>query len=203
MCQLAILKWGNRMWWLDLPPVSLWSQCQLWRWTCRWTNYLCTGKADWSCPLLSPLQVDKAQCTLLKTKECQGLKQSQIPENPFVTHWYGGLPEQEHYCHKTHRVRSLVGWCYEPSQPQRITSGLNTIFTLSPSYSFRKSANHKSCFFEPINFTFHGHSTREPASSRVTYFILRAYTGTSVNHSQSRKKSGQVLEKMQVNGLEG
>ena len=40
-----------------------------------------------------------------------------------------------------------------------------------------------------------GTSTREPASSRVTYFILRAYRGT--------KKSGEVLEKMQVNGPEG
>ena len=28
----------------------------------------------------------------------------------------------------------LVRWCFEPSQPQRITSGLNTNFTLSPSY---------------------------------------------------------------------
>ena len=27
-------------------------------------------------------------------------------------------------------------------------------------------------------FIFRGHSTREPASGRVTYFILRAYTGT-------------------------
>ena len=34
------------------------------------------------------------------------------------------------------------------------------------------------------------------------YFILRAYTGTSVSQSQHRKKSGEVLEKMQVNGLE-
>ncbi|WP_419602539.1 hypothetical protein, partial [Thiolapillus sp.] len=52
-------------------------------------------------------------------------------------------------------------------------------------------------------FIFRGHSTREPASSRLTYFILRAYTGTSVSQSQHRKKSGEVLEKMQVNGLEG
>ena len=37
-------------------------------------------------------------------------------------------------------------------------------------------------------FIFRGHSTREPASSRVTYFILRAYTGTSISHSQHRKK---------------
>ena len=40
-------------------------------------------------------------------------------------------------------------------------------------------------------FIFRGHSTREPASSRVTYFILRAYTGTGVSHSQHTKKIGK------------
>ena len=44
-------------------------------------------------------------------------------------------------------------------------------------------------------FIFRGHSAREPATSRVTYFILQAYTGT--------KKIGRGLEKMQMNGLEG
>ena len=38
---------------------------------------------------------------------------------------------------------------------------------------------------------------------RVTYFILRACIGASVSHSQRRKKLGEALEKMQVNGLEG
>ena len=53
-------------------------------------------------------------------------------------------------------------------------------------------------------FIFHGHSTQEPASSKVNYFILRAYKGTGVSHSQHRKNSGKVLGKtMQVNGLEG
>ena len=37
----------------------------------------------------------------------------------------------------------------------------------------------------------------------VTYFILQAYTGTGVSRSQHMKKSGEVLAKMQVNGLEG
>ena len=41
----------------------------------------------------------------------------------------------------------LVSWCFEPSQPQRITSGLNANITLSPSHSFYKSSYHKSCFF--------------------------------------------------------
>ena len=52
-------------------------------------------------------------------------------------------------------------------------------------------------------FIFSGHSAREPAFSRVTYFILWAYIGTDVSHSQHRKKLGEVLEKMQVNGPEG
>ena len=60
---------------------------------------------------------------------------------------------------------------------------------------------HKSCFLS--QFIFHGHSTQEPAFSRVAYFILWAYTGTSVSNSQHGKKSGEVLEKMQVNGPDG
>ena len=103
-------------------------------------------------------------------------------------------------------LRYLVSWRFEPSQPQRITSGLNTNFTLSPSHSFHKSSYHKSCFFNFFFslFIFRGHSTREPASNRVTYSILRAYTGTGVSHGKHMKKqSGEVLEKMQVNGPEG
>ena len=45
------------------------------------------------------------------------------------------------------------------------------------------------------SFIFRGHSTRDPASSRMTYFILRAYTGTGASHSQHKKKSGEILEK--------
>ena len=98
----------------------------------------------------------------------------------------------------------VSSWCFEPSQQQRITSGLNTNFTLSPSqsHSFHKSSYHKSVFFFSL-FIFRRHSTQEPASSRVTYFILRAYTGTSISQSQHRKKSGEVLEKIEVNGADG
>ena len=42
---------------------------------------------------------------------------------------------------------SLVSWCFEPSHPQSITSGLITNSTLSPSHSFHKSLYHKSYFF--------------------------------------------------------
>ena len=34
--------------------------------------------------------------------------------------------------------KQLVSWCFEPSQPQRIISGLKTNFSLSPSYSLNK-----------------------------------------------------------------
>ena len=44
-------------------------------------------------------------------------------------------------------------------------------------------------------FIFRGHTTREPASNRVTYFILRAYTGSGVTHSQHRKKTGRGFGK--------
>ena len=37
---------------------------------------------------------------------------------------------------------------------------------------------------------FRGHSTREPASGRVTYFILRAYTGTGVQLTQEKLGTG-------------
>ena len=52
---------------------------------------------------------------------------------------------------------------------------------------------------------FRGHSTGELASlvtmSRVTYFILQAYTGTTIEEKQTN--SEEVLGKMQVNGKEG
>ena len=57
-------------------------------------------------------------------------------------------------------------------------------------------------FFFYSLFIFRRHPTREPASSTVTYFILRAYTGTDVSHSQHGEKSGEVLEKMQVKSKE-
>ena len=37
----------------------------------------------------------------------------------------------------------FVSWYFEPSEPQRITSGLKTNFNLSASYSAHNSSNHK------------------------------------------------------------
>ena len=131
-----------------------------------------------------------------------------------------------------HPKISLVSWCFKPSQSQGIISELKTNFSLPPSYSFHKSLYYKSLFLKPKlklypqfrnakpeakknNDTCFGaylhsagtqHGNLHQLSvtlSRVTYFILRSNTGTYVGHSHHRKYSGKVLEKMQVNGLEG
>ena len=107
---------------------------------------------------------------------------------------------------------SLIGWCFKPSQPQRITSGLNPNCSLYPSHSFQESLYHNFFLLKPQLkfysqfrnaqpekqyhmlwrlFIFREHSTREPASSRATYFILRAYTGIGASHSYN---TGKVFE---------
>ena len=91
---------------------------------------------------------------------------------------------------KTNNRSQLVSWCSEPSQQQRITSGLNTNFTLSPSYSFQKPSYHKSSFLSL--FIFLGHSTQEPTSGRVTYFILWSYTGTMCQPQPTQEKLEEV-----------
>ena len=42
-------------------------------------------------------------------------------------------------------------------------------------------------------FIFRGQSSREPASSKVAYFILLAYTGDSISRSLHRKNLAEVL----------
>ena len=97
-------------------------------------------------------------------------------------------------------VSWIVSWCLEPGQPQRITSSLNTNFTLLisqviiPQIMWVFVVVVLFCLFFSL-FIFRGHSTREPASGRVTYFISRAYTGTSVSHSQHRRNRERFWKK--------
>ena len=58
----------------------------------------------------------------------------------------GTIPQETYFC-PIHKRLYLLSWCFKPSQPQRITSGLNTNFTLSPSQSFHKSSYHKVMVF--------------------------------------------------------
>ena len=80
----------------------------------------------------------------------------------------------------------LVRWCFEPSQPQKITSGLNTNFSLSPNHSFHKSSYRKSFLFCFSLYVFREHSTREPASGRP---ILLSWPTQEpcVSYSQHRR----------------
>ena len=91
------------------------------------------------------------------------------------------------------RESQLVSWCFKPSQPQRITSGLNTNFTLSPSQSFHKSSYHKVILFQP--FYIPRALNTGTCIHRVTYFILRAYTGTMCQTQPTQGKIGRGFAK--------
>ena len=56
-------------------------------------------------------------------------------------------------------------------------------------------------FFEPVYIPQALNTGTCPQQGDL--FYSAAYTGSGVSHSQHRKKMGEVLEKMQVNGLEG
>ena len=52
------------------------------------------------------------------------------------THTHKSVPKKKNQQQKQckRRNKTKVSWCFEPSQPQRITSGLNKNFTISKSY---------------------------------------------------------------------
>ena len=112
-------------------------------------------------------------------------------------------------------IVSYLTGALSPFNTKDYTLGLKTNFSLCPCYPFHKSLYHRYLFLKPqlkfypqfrnANpekqntfwglFIFRGNSTRAPASSRVTYFILLAYTGTGVSHGQRRKKIGRGFGK--------
>ena len=119
------------------------------------------------------------------------------PSSHALTFSIGNLVSQTNTrCSSYGTENQLVSWCFEPSQPERITSGLNKNFTLSPSQLFHKLSYHNFFyyFFLSLNI-FRGHSTQEPASGRVTYFILRAYTGKNVLAISNTGKIGRGFGK--------
>ncbi|WP_419589404.1 hypothetical protein, partial [Thiolapillus sp.] len=51
------------------------------------------------------------------------------------THTHKSVPKNNNKNSVREETRKkLVSWCFEPSQPQRITSGLNKNFTIPKSY---------------------------------------------------------------------
>ena len=94
-----------------------------------------------------------------------------------------------------------VSWYFEPSQPQRITSGLNTNFTLSPSYSFHRSSYYKSCFVLAYLYSADTqHGNLPPAGWPVLF--CGPTQEPCVRHSQHRKSRERFWKKMQVNWSE-
>ena len=89
--------------------------------------------------------------------------------------------------------QKLVSWCFEPSQPQRITSRLNTNFTLSPSYSFHKSSYHKSCFGAYLYSADTQHGNLPPAGWPI--LLCGPTQETYVSHSQHRKNRERFWKK--------
>ncbi|WP_419582467.1 hypothetical protein, partial [Thiolapillus sp.] len=59
----------------------------------------------------------------------------------------------------------LVSWYFEPSQPQRVTSWLKTMFNLSSIYSARKSSNHKLSINHKISHDTNLHKTKHTQTS--------------------------------------
>ena len=71
--------------------------------------------------------------------------------------------------HKTHGNFSyLVSWHFEPSQPQRVTSWLKTMFNLS-IYSARKSSNHKLFINHKISHDTNLHKTKHTQTSDTKF----------------------------------
>ena len=63
----------------------------------------------------------------------------------------------------------LVSWYFEPSQPQRITSPLKTMFNLSQIYSARKSSNHKLSANHKISPDTNLHKTKHTQTSNTKF----------------------------------
>ncbi|WP_419617253.1 hypothetical protein, partial [Thiolapillus sp.] len=63
----------------------------------------------------------------------------------------------------------LVSWYFEPSQPQRATSWLKTMFNLSHIYSARKSSNHKLSINHKITHDTNLHKTKHTQTSDIKF----------------------------------
>ena len=89
-------------------------------------------------------------------------------------------------------LERLVSWCFEPSQPQRITSGLNINFNQAPSYSFHKSLYHKS-FLAYLYSVGIQHGNLPPAGWPILF--CGPTQEPCVSHSQHRENQESFWKK--------
>ena len=66
-------------------------------------------------------------------------------------------------------LQKLVSWYFEPSQPQRVTSWLKTMFNPSRIYSARKSSKHKSSTNHKIRHDTNLHKTKHTQTSDTKF----------------------------------
>ena len=66
-------------------------------------------------------------------------------------------------------VSQLVSWYFEPSQPQRVTSWLRTMFNPSSIYLARKSSNHKLSINHKISHDTNLHKTKHTQTSDTKF----------------------------------
>ena len=83
------------------------------------------------------------------------------------------------------RVSQLVSWCFELSHPQRITSGLKTNFSLSPSYSLNKlhsvwdQFNKQSLIYKFMNSVFFASLSMSTLALSILFHSLRITAGSN------------------------
>ena len=81
---------------------------------------------------------------------------------PVIRFWSIRISHQEIWADRPQDPNSIL--C-KPSQPQRITSRLKTMFNLSPIYSARKSSNHKLSINHKISQDTNLHKTKHTQTS--------------------------------------
>ena len=96
------------------------------------------------------------------------------------------------FCGLTQLVSQLAG-ALSPDKHKGLHQGWTQTSLYLKVIHFTSHHTTSRVFFSL--FIFRGHSTREPASSMATYFILRIYTGTMCQPQPTQEKSGEVLEK--------
>ena len=92
----------------------------------------------------------------------------------------------------TQKKSELDSWCFEPSQSQRITSGLKTNFSLCPSYLLNKLQNVPHKIFTQL---FKNTSNKQFPS---TLYILY---NTPISRKKSKILSGITLRKSEYRDL--
>ena len=161
---------------------------------------------DWPCQPPARPQTDPAPTTLGWMKRSPSSPDGRTPVHG---QWHRQTFSSLQCCRK-------ISWCFEPNQPQkdyiRAEHKLHAIFKLFISQVIIPQVFFCCCFlcffFVLLFFFFWAclysavTQHRNLAFSRVTYFILRGYTGTGVSHSQNWKKKTKTKKQQPWTVLE-